>query len=151
MQNRTLLAAIATAAVVAIAVPSTSHAQVPQTSKGEVAKMPSFKSLMSAIDSSAAQTQKLKALTTVTPQNVEYVDVSELVTGTTEDTLKAALTKNAANIDTLRSTLGTETLAGVLTAKPGLEIKADDVVATDVSPDGKVVVYYWKKSSQKSP
>src|SRR5688572_25085398 len=81
MQNRTLLAAIATAAVVAIAVPSTSHAQVPQTSKGEVAKMPSFNSLMLALDSSAAQTQKLKALTTVTPQNVEYVDVSELVTG----------------------------------------------------------------------
>jgi hypothetical protein len=147
MQNRTLLAAIATAAVVAIAVPSTSHAQVPQTSKGEVAKMPSFSSLLSAIDSSSAQTEKLKALTTVTPQNVEYVDVAELVKGNSEAALEAALKKNEADITTLRSTLGTEALAGVLTAKPGLEIKADDVVATDVSPDGRVVVYYWKKSS----
>jgi hypothetical protein len=147
MQNRTLLAAIATAAVVAIAVPSTSHAQVPQTSKGEVAKMPSFNSLITAINSSSAQTTKLKAMTTVTPQNVEYVDVATLLQGNSEDSLKAALKQNEADITTLRSTLGTEALAGVLTAKPGLEIKADDVVATDVSDDGKVVVYYWKKSS----
>ena len=148
MQNRTLLAAIATAAVVAIAAPSTSHAQVPQTSKGEVATIPSFGSLISAINASSAQAEKLKAITTVTAENVQYVDVSELVKGNSEEALKNALEKNQADITTLRASFAPETpLAAALTAKPELELKAEHIVATDVSADGKLVVYYWKKSA----
>jgi hypothetical protein len=148
MKNRTLLAAIATAAVVAIAAPSTSHAQVPQTSKGEVATLPSFGSLISAINSSSAQAEKLKGLTTLTAENVQFVDVAELVKGNSEEALTNALEKNKADIETLRGTLGaTSPLGTVITANTALELKPEHVIATDVGADGKVVVYYWKKTS----
>src|SRR5688500_4466765 len=149
MKNRTLLAAIATAAVVAIAAPSTSHAQVPQTSKGEVATLPSFATLITAINASSAQAEKLKGLTTLTAENVQFVDAAELVKGNSEEALTAALEKNKTDIDSLRSTLGAATspLGTIMTANTALELKPEHVIATDVGADGKVVVYYWKKTS----
>jgi hypothetical protein len=150
MHNRTLLAAIATAAVVAIASPSASHAQVPQTSKGEVAIKPNFGSLISAINSSAAHNDKLKAMTEVTAANVTLVNVEELLQGNNVEALNAAITKNEADVKALRSTLSAPALAVVTTAlsenKP-TALTADDVVATEVLADGKVVVYYWKKAA----
>ena len=148
MHNRTLLAALATAAVVAIASPSASNAQVPQTSKGEVAMKPNFGSLISAINSSAAQNDKLKAITTEVPAaNITLVNVEELLQGNNVEALNAAITKNEADVKLVRATLATPTLAAVTTALTGVkpELTADDVVATDVGPDGKLIVYYWKK------
>ena len=148
MHNRTLLAALATAAVVAVASPSVSHAQVPQTSKGEVELKPNFGSLISAINSAAAQSEKIKAMTEVTAANVQLVDVETLLQGNNKEALEAALKKNEADITTLRTTLGANTgINGVLTTNTPTTLAATDVVATDVTADGKVVVYYWKKSS----
>lgn len=149
MHNRTLLAAFATAAVVAIASPSVSHAQVPQTSKGEVAMKPSFGSLISAINASAAQNDKLKALTEINATNVTLVNVEDLLQGNNVEALNAAITKNEADVKGLRTTLGeTATLASLKTLlsenKP-TALTVDDVVATDIAPDGKVTVFYWKK------
>ena len=147
MHNRTLLAALATAAVVAVASPSVSHAQVPQTSKGEVALKPNFGSLISAINASAGQSDKIKAMTEVSAANVQLVNVDELLQGNNKEALEAALKKNEADLTTLRTTLGEH--AGISTLlkdnKP-TELTAADVVATDVTADGKVVVYYWKKA-----
>jgi hypothetical protein len=149
MQNRTLLAAIATAAVVAIAAPSASNAQVPQTSKGEVALKPSFGSLMSAINGASAQTDKLKALTTpITAESVQLVNVQDLVQGNDVDALKSAMKTNEANIAAQRDALGKNTgLSDALAAAKPESIAPTDVVATEVTPDGKVVVYYWKKGA----
>ena len=148
MHNRTLLAALATAAVVAVASPSVSHAQVPQTSKGEVALKPNFGSLMSAINATAAQTDKIKALTEVTASNVQLVNVADLVDSTNTAALEAAIKQNEADLTTLRTTLGANAgINGVLTANTPTPLAATDVVATDVGPDGKVTVYYWKKPS----
>ena len=148
MHNRTLLAALATAAVVAVASPSVSHAQVPQTSKGEVALKPSFSSLITAINATAAQNDKIKAMTEVSAANVQLVNVEELLQGNDKAAFEAALTKNEADLTTLRTTLGANTgISGVLSANTPAPLTTADVVATDVAPDGKVVVYYWKKSS----
>lgn len=148
--NRTLLAAVATAAVVAIASPSVSHAQVPQTSKGEVAMKPSFGSLISAINASAAQNDKIKAMTEVQATNVTLVNVEDLLQGNDADSLKAAITKNEADLTTLRTTLGANTgISGVLSANTPAPLTTADVVATDVAPDGKVTVFYWKKPADK--
>ena len=148
MHNRTLLAALATAAVVAVASPSVSHAQVPQTSKGEVALKPNFGSLISAINASAAHSEKIKAMTEVNAANVTLVNAEELLQGNSKEALEAALTKNEADIATLRTTLGANTgINGVITATTNATpLTAADIIATDVTPDGKVVLYYWKKA-----
>jgi hypothetical protein len=149
MQKRTLLAALATAAAAAIVTPSVSQAQdtTRATSKGEVATAPSFGSLMSAINSASANNNKLKAMTDISASNVQLVNVDEVAKGNNTEALTNALKKNEADLTALRTTLGTNTaLSGVLTAN-ATPLTAADVVAADVSPDGKVVVYYWKKSS----
>jgi len=154
MHNRNLLSALATAAVVAIATPSITQAQnptptppTPQVSKGEVAMQPTFASLMTAINAASAQNEKLKALTTVTAANVQLVNVEDLLKDNSADSLTAALKTNEADLTTLRTTLGTNTaITGVLTANT-VPLTAADVVATNVDADGKVTVYYWKKSS----
>ena len=152
MNNRTLLSALATAAVVAIATPSLSQAQdpipappKPQVSKGEVESKPNFGSLMSALNSVSAHNDKLKAMTALTAENVQLVNVEELIKGNNTEALEAALQKNEADLATLRTTLGANTtINGLLTAN-SVPLAASDVIATDVGADGKVTVYYWKK------
>jgi len=147
MHTRTLLAAVATAAVAAIATPSLSSAQdtTKTTSKGEVAMKPNFGSLISAINSAASHNTKLKAMTDVTPANVQLVNVEDLVKGNDPKALTEALTKNDADITALRTTLGANTaISGVLTANT-VPLAATDIVAADVGGDGKVTLFYWKK------
>ena len=149
MQKRTFLAALATAAAVAVVTPSISQAQdtTRATSKGEVALAPSFTSLMTAISSTSATTAKLKAMTDIAAANVQLVNVQDLLKDNSSDSLTATLKQNDADITALRTTLGANTaLAGVLTAN-ATPLTANDVVAADVTADGKVVLYYWKKSS----
>jgi len=149
MQKRTFLAALATAAAVAVVTPSISQAQdtTRATSKGEVALAPSFTSLMTAISSTSANTAKLKAMTDIAAANVQLVNVQDLLKDNSSDSLTATLKQNDADITALRTTLGANTaLAGVLTAN-ATPLTANDVVAADVTADGKVVLYYWKKSS----
>ena len=152
MQNRTLLSALAAAAVVAIATPSISQAQdtTKKVSTGEVAMAPSFSSLMSALNSTAAQNAKLTAMTEITAANVQLVSVDSLVTSTNADSLKSALKTNEADVATLRKTLGANTALSTILKGNTPELTADDVIATDVAADGKVTVYYWKKSSDQT-
>ena len=152
MQNRTLLSALPAAAVVAIATPSISHAQdtTKKESKGEVAMAPSFSSLMSALNSTAAQNAKLTAMTEITAANVQLVSVDSLVTSTHADSLKSALKTNEADVATLRKTLGANTALTTILKGNTPTLTADDVIATDVAADGKVTVYYWKKSSDQT-
>ena len=167
MQTRTLLAAVATAAVAAIATPSLSSAQVPPqktTSKGEVAMQPNFGSLISALNAGTKHNAHLKGLTTVTPENVQIVNVADLLKGNDVSALENAITKNQANIDSLRATLGenqalntmisattitttttTTTTDTTAASAKAQTLTANDIVAADVTTDGKVVLYYWRK------
>lgn len=156
MTSRTLLAAVATAAIAAIVTPSLSFAQdttTKTTSKGEVAMAPNFGSLISAINASSKSNTALKAMTTVNATDVQLVNAADLVKGNDASALQNALTKNQADIEALRTTLGANTaINGVITttAAPGAasadaKLTANDVVAADVGADGKVTLYYWKK------
>lgn len=157
MHSRTLLAAIAVAAITAIGTPTVSYAQDPpkpdsmkqdpqrKESKGEVATAPSFGSLISAINSSAAHNDKLKAATTLTAENVQLVDVSTLLQGNNVEALNEALSKNEADVTALRTTIGANTTINSLLTANATPLTGADVVATDVGADGKVIVYYWKK------
>ena len=147
MHKRTLLAALAAAAITAVATPAVSHAQQQKESKGEVAT-PSFGSLISAINSSKANSEKLTAMTTLTAENVQLVNVEDLLQGNNVEALNAALTKNEADVTALRTTVGgNATINDLITAKETAagKLAATDVVATDIGADGKVIVYYWKK------
>jgi hypothetical protein len=166
MQTRTLLAAVATAAIAAMVTPSLSSAQdttKKAVSKGEVAMQPSYSSLISAISSGTANADKIKALTSVNASDVQFVNVEDLLAGNSPDSLNAILSKNEDNIEALRKALGSNPALGLLLASdsaaakpvtppaatpmPGMSMKpsAKDVVAADVSADNKVVLYYWKK------
>ena len=166
MHTRTLLAATAVAAFAAIATPTISSAQdttSKQTSKGEVAMAPSFGSLISAINASSAHNDKIKALTDVNATNVQLVNVDDLLKGNDVNALTNAVQKNQADITTLQTTLGANsTINTVITSStpaPSMSatttdttakaapapLAASDVIAADVTPDGKVVLYYWKK------
>ena len=166
MQTRTLLAAVATAAIAAMVTPSISSAQdttaKKTVSKGEVAIQPSYSSLISAISLGSANADKIKALTSVNASDVQFVNVEDLLAGNSPDSLKAVLSKNEDNIEALRKALGSNQALGLLLASdtpapvttdttkapmPSMSMKpsAKDVVAADVTSDNKVVLYYWKK------
>ena len=170
MQTRTLLAAVATAAIAAMVTPSLSSAQdttkKTTESKGEVAMQPSFGSLMSAINAGKANVDKINALTSVNASDVQFVNVEDLVKGNDAQALKDALSKNEDGVEALQKALGsnpalnlllapdnaakpitTDTTAKSTTSMPGMSMKpsAKDVVAADVTSDNKVILYYWKK------
>ena len=145
MHKRTLLTALAAAAITAIATPTISHAQQPKESTGEVAMAPSFSSLLTAIDSASARNAKLTAATTLTAENVQLVNVQDLLKDASADSLTAAITRNSAVIDSLRATVAANTTINTALAANTTPLTANDVVATDVTADGKVIVYYWKK------
>ena len=142
MHKRPLLAALAAAAITAVATPAVSYAQQQKESKGEVAT-PNFGSLISAINSSKANSEKLSAMTTLTAENVQLVNVQDLLQGNSVEALNAALSKNEADVTTLRTTVFGNTTISPLLKTPAVEEK--DIVATDIGADGKVIVYYWKK------
>jgi hypothetical protein len=171
MQTRTLLAAVATAAIAAMVTPSLSSAQDTTTkktteSKGEVAIQPSFSSLIAAINAGKTNVDKINALTSVNASDVQFVNVEDLVKGNDTQALKDALSKNEDGVEALQKALGTNPALGLLlasdnaaksttmdttakstTSMPGMSMKpsAKDVVAADVTSDNKVVLYYWKK------
>lgn len=145
MHKRTLLTALAAAAIAAVATPNVTFAQQQKESKGEVATAPSFGSLMSAINSQAAHNEKLKAATTLTAEQVQLVNVEDLLKGNNVEALTGALSKAETDVTALRTTVGENAIiTNALTTNPA-KLEAKDVVATEVSPDGKVIVYYWKK------
>jgi hypothetical protein len=147
MHTRTLLAALAGAAITAVATPNVSFAQQPKVSKGEVATAPSFGSLISAINSQATHNEKLKAATMLTPENVQLVNVEDLLKGNNVEALNNALSKaDTAAATALRTSISENaTITNALTTNTA-KLEAKDVVATEVMPDGKVIVYYWKKA-----
>ena len=167
MQTRTLLAAVATAAIAAMVTPSLSNAQdttKKAVSKGEVAMAPSFSSLISAINSGTASSDKIKSLTTVNAADVQFVNVEDLLKGNDPQALNDALSKNKEGVDALQSALGSNPALNLLLASsdsaaakvtppaaaptpmPSMaKPSAKDIVAADVSADNKVVLYYWKK------
>jgi hypothetical protein len=165
MHKRTLLAAVATAAFAAILTPSLSSAQnpPPKTSKGEVAMAPNFGSLISAINASSTHNTHLKGLTSLTAENVQVVNVGDLLKGNDVKALENAISKNQADIDSLRATLGAnQTLNDLITkttvtttttttttdttaaAAKAQTLTTADIVAADMTPDGKVVLSFWK-------
>jgi hypothetical protein len=91
----------------------------------------------------------VKGLTTVNPSDVQLVNAEDLAKGNDVKALSEALTKNQTDIEGLRAALGAnQTIGTMLAADPGaaaMKPSVKDVVAADVSPDGKVILYYWKK------
>ena len=148
MHKRTLLVALAAAAT-AIATPAVSHAQQPKESRGEVATAPSLTTLLIAIDSASARNAVLVTTTTLTAENVQLVNVEDLLKDASADSLNAALTRNSAVIDSLRTTIAANTTINTALTTNTTPLASTDVVATDVTPDGKVIVYYWKKPKQQ--
>lgn len=147
MYTRTLLAAVAAAALTALATPTLQAQDTTRTtSKGEVAMAPSVTTLMSAIQSASSVPAKLSTLTSLSASDVQLVDVSTLAQGDSAQMVSAAVQQNEASIDSLRTALGSNTTITSALSGNTTPLTTKDVVAADVTSDNKVVLYYWKKS-----
>ncbi|MGH7712838.1 MAG: hypothetical protein ACRD2A_16195 [Vicinamibacterales bacterium] len=112
--------------------------------KGDVVKMPTVATLITAIDGSAATVAKLGTFKP-TPEKIQVVDVATLITAPTDDAaLKAAIEKNKDGIEQVRAELKKHDV--VTTALSNSPQKPDpgDIVAAEVQED-RLIVFIWKK------
>lgn len=145
MRRTRFLLTLATFAATVIA--GSAGAQDTTVSKGEVAKPPTFNSLVAAVSATPATVEALKARTMINEAEVRLVDATPLIAGQDESALKAALEQHAAAIEQLRTTLGAQ--AAVTGALEKQEPKATvaDVIAVEVHVDGTMDVYYRAKGT----
>ena len=114
-------------------------------SKGEVATMPTFASLITALDNTKATVDKLGGLTGLTPAAVTIVDANTLVHSSNQAQFDSALTRNDADLKALGPALDKVEVIVKGLSEHQNKIKSEDVVAVDVTPDNHVIVYYRKK------
>ena len=101
----------------------------------------SFGTLISALNNVEGETQELQALSEVKPENVTVVSVADVAAQESAATavLDAAMQKAEPNVGKLRESLSANAAVnGVLESG---SVQADNVVAADVSADGKVTVF----------
>jgi hypothetical protein len=143
-----------------LTVPALADAQDTVRAGGEVARTPSYATLMSALASTERATQQIKGLTTINESDVRVVDVKDFVTPTNETELHDAITRHQSELDSLHAAIEanptlakaatmpapgamTDTTAGAMAATPSVK----DVVAAEVTDSGEVILYVRRKHS----
>ena len=96
-----------------------------------------FGQVISSIQASKTGASHLPAITDVTRVNVDKV--TELATGENMTALDNAVTKNEADITSLRSAMTTNTTVNTALTNANVDVAA--VVAADVGSDGVLTVY----------
>lgn len=139
---RSLRLALATLAIGTLAA-GTAAAQDTTAVKAGMADKPSFETFVGAVNSTPATVEALKTRPAITSNEVVLVNARELTQGQNDSTVTAALESHRADIGQLQTVLGghAEVKAMLEKQAPGAEI-----VAAEVQPTGKIVVFYWTKS-----
>jgi hypothetical protein len=122
-------------------------AQDTTVSKGDVARAPSFTSLMASYQHFPATLEALKKMTTIKGADVTIVDATPLVTGQSEQLLKVQLERHAAHITELQQLLSGQAEVTALLSKESPGRTVADVIAADTQADGKVVIYIHPKKA----
>lgn len=121
-----------------IAKPVTEVAAEPATE--QAAEPVTFGSLMIALKDVGAQIDELQALSNLTAEGVQVVNVEGLLQGASLEVLNNTVDEREAEIRTLKDALsGNEVIMSALSDN---NVAIEDVVAVDVLRQGEVVVFY---------
>jgi hypothetical protein len=144
---RTLTRTLTLTGLLALVFSIAAPAQDTTVSKGDVARAPSFTSLMASYQHFPATLEALKKMTAIKGTDVTVVDATPLVTGESEQLLKTQLERHAAHITELQQLLSAqaEVTASLSKDAPGRTVA--DVIAADTQADGKVVLYVHPKKA----
>lgn len=146
------------AATFGLTLPALASAQDTVRRGGEVARTPSYATLMSALASTQRATEQIKGLTTINASDVRVVDVKDFVTTTNETEFNDAIGRHQAELDSLHAAIEanptlTQAIASHVpmgamadTTMQAQPLTAKDVVAAEVLDDGEVVLYVHKKN-----
>jgi hypothetical protein len=128
-------------------VAASAGAQDTTVSRGEVAKAPTFNSLVAAINATPATVEALKARTMINETEIKLVNAKPLIEGQDESALKAALEQHAAAIEQLRTSLGAQAAITAALEKADPKVTIADVIAVEIHADGTLDLYFKAKES----
>ena len=131
--GRKILTTIAQGTAVAIVWTSVARGQVG-------AGQPSVATFLSAVNSTTEELKALSVEKSVTAHDVHVVSLGKISNEGNSATITKAITKNAAQIEALRSAIRSNaTIVGALTAAG---VSVDQVVAMDVEPGSEITIFY---------
>jgi hypothetical protein len=133
----------ATALLLAVvAAPAVSQDTV--VSRGDVAKVPSFEGLITAMTKTPGVIEELLKRQTIAEEDLVVVDTKPLLEGKGEDMLKIQLDRNKDGIKQLQEILGKHPAVEARLKKESADPSISEVIAAEVLADGKVQLYYRK-------
>jgi hypothetical protein len=124
-------------------VTSSAGAQDTLQRPGELARTPSYTSLIASLAAVGAATEKITSRT-VTATDIRIVDVSTIMGSESDEPIKAALEQHKDLITALREAIGTNPAYTVALAAHKDKPEAKDVIAVDILDTGDVLVYFKK-------
>ncbi|MFN8583624.1 MAG: hypothetical protein U0163_21930 [Gemmatimonadaceae bacterium] len=141
-KHRILFAA---AALAAATFAGRANAQDTTVSKGEVAKAPSFSSLLAAINATPTTLEAIKKHGPFKDSDVRLINAEPLMQGQNDAALKSAMETHAAHLEQLRTSFDAQPVILGALEKSTPKLTAADVIAADVHTDGSIDVYYRPK------
>lgn len=147
MIRRSLLLASVAAAVLAL--PAAARAQDTVSRGGEVARVPSYATLMTALSGTHGTAQQVAQLpATLQATDVRIVDVSTLLTPENKAEFTEAFERHRAERDSLQAAIQEHQVLSQALAQHESQALATDVVAAEITPSGEVVLYVKKEKKQ---
>lgn len=148
MHRRSLLLASLTAAAL-VALPAVASAQDTVSRGGEVARTPSYATLMAALSGTHGTAQQVAQLpATLQATDVRIVDVSTLLTPENEAEFNEAFERHRAERDSLHAAVQEHQVLSQALAQHESQALATDIVAAEITPSGEVVLYVRKQKKQ---
>ncbi|HJU76243.1 MAG TPA: hypothetical protein VJ717_21055 [Gemmatimonadaceae bacterium] len=151
MKRLALLTAAAFAAVAlgvtpAAAQDTTRKDTTRKEAKGEVAKAPTATTIIVVIDNSAATMTKVGMFKADSAPKIELVDARPLVEGNPDEPkFKESLEKNKDAIKALQDELKKHDFVVKAINEHAQKPEPGDVIGAEVTDDGRLVLYFWKK------
>ena len=112
---------------------------------GVLARTPSYTSLLTALSTTAAATQKVTSRS-VTAADIRVVDAGDVIGSDNDEPIRAAVEQYRTHIAALRAAVGANMAYTAAMAAHKDKPTANDVIAVDILDGGDVLVYFRKPS-----
>lgn len=142
---RRLISAVAVLALVG-AVTTAASAQDSTAMKAGVVVKPSYDVFVTAVNATPATITALKANPSFTADQVTLVNLRDITTDQPDSTVVVLLKPHSAEIEELRSVLGTQAVVTGVLQKNTPALTTADVIAVGQQPDGRILVFYRVKT-----
>jgi hypothetical protein len=139
---------ISAAAVLALAtvVSTAANAQDSTAMKAGVVVKPSYDVFVTAVNGTPATITALKANPSFTADQVTLVNLRDITADQPDSSVVVLLKPHAAEIEELRSVLGTQAVVTGVLQKNTPALTTADVIAVGQQPDGRLLVFYRVKT-----